>query len=475
MSTVNEKYCTITSLRWGVVPYTAGSGLHVGAGSQRTFPNAIGVDTATAPGVDLLMKLDRLPLFADGVYDFVVVGDALQRVAQPRQLLADCWRVLGVNGFLILDRPTSVAAEWVQDADSPYRDFVHHTQLRLGARQVDVFQKLAAGEGRHAVPPMTADKTVAVIRPGGFGDALWASSILPALKEEGYHITMYVQEQGEDVLRHDPHIDRLIVVDEMRVPGNAVGPYWAHEVGRYDRVINLTECVEKNMLAVPTDLRFFWPAEERRRLFNHSYLAAVHRLAGVPLKFAQRFYATREETAAAAAKMVPGKRAAVIAVSGSTLPKFWPYVDELTKGLAERGYAMWILGELRGLKPEPRPDLHVIGTTWSIRDTLAFSQLADLVVGQETGILNAVALEKMRKVVLLSHSTAKQLTHFWTNTVALHGDAPCWPCHQIHYLQNGWFHCNQDEKTKLAKCQATITPEAVLEAVDRKYVIRAAA
>lgn len=470
---MNTKLNTITSLRWGILPYTAGSGLYVGSGQERVFPNAIAVDTERGPAVDLLIDFARgLPIFADGVYDWVLIGDALARVHEPRKLLSEAWRVLGVGGFLIIVRPTPAAYDWLL-ADCA--DYCVMANLQLGGRRVDVVQKLKAGEGRHTVPAVETEKTVAIVRPGGFGDALWAASILPALKADGYHVTVYVEDQGEQVLRHDPHVDRLIVTDALRVNEGDYGPLWAHEERRYARWINLVECVEKNMLAVPNDLRFFWPAEERRRLFGGNYLEAVHRLAGVPRKWAQKFYATPEESTAAALRQVSGKRTAVFAVSGSTLPKFWPYSSELIDGLIARGYAVWVLGELRGLKLAPRAGLEVVGREWSIREALAFAQRADLVVGQETGILNAVAFEPMRKIVLLSHSTAKNLTLHWTNTVALHGTPDCYPCHQIHYLQNGWHHCNQDEKTQVAKCQATITVDRVLEAVDRKYVIRAVA
>jgi hypothetical protein len=60
----------------------------------------------------------------------------------------------------------------------------------------------------------------------------------------------------------------------------------------------------------------------------------------------------------------------------------------------------------------------------------ALAQVADVVVGQETGLLNAVAMEPMRKVVLLSHSTHENLTKHWVNTEALTGDVPCYPCHR---------------------------------------------
>ena len=113
--------------------------------------------------------------------------------------------------------------------------------------------------------------------------------------------------------------------------------------------------------------------------------------------------------------------------------------------------------------------LHVIGTAWPIRDAMAFAQQAELVIGQETAITNAVAQEPMLKIVLLSHSTVENLTKHWVNTSSLHGDAACYPCHQIHYTQNGWHHCNHNKATDGAQCQADITVERVIAVVDRHF------
>jgi hypothetical protein len=81
----------------------------------------------------------------------------------------------------------------VAAGDAP--DYVVHANCKLGAQRVDVVQKLPAGEGRHHVPPIEG-KTSAIVRTGGYGDALWASSILPALKDEGYHVTHLPRGDG---------------------------------------------------------------------------------------------------------------------------------------------------------------------------------------------------------------------------------------------------------------------------------------
>src|SRR5690606_8246465 len=62
-------------------------------------------------------------------------------------------------------------------------------------------------------------KTLALVRLGAFGDALWLSSVLPHLKSQGYHITVYTQDAGEIVLRHDPNVDRIIKMPDYLFEG----------------------------------------------------------------------------------------------------------------------------------------------------------------------------------------------------------------------------------------------------------------
>lgn len=84
--------------------------------------------------------------------------------------------------------------------------------------------------------------------------------------------------------------------------------------------------------------------------------------------------------------------------------------------------------------------------------------------------MNALALEAVPKVVMLSHSSAENLTRDWRAVRTLAGAVPCHPCHQIHYTHE---HCPQDEATKAAKCQAAIPVEAVMEALQDLGVLRA--
>ncbi len=56
---------------------------------------------------------------------------------------------------------------------------------------------------------------------------------------------------------------------------------------------------------------------------------------------------------------------------------------------------------------------------YTIRESMALAEVSDVVVGAETGMLNSVAHRSMPKIVLLSHSSANNLTKHWVNTAAI--------------------------------------------------------
>jgi hypothetical protein len=98
-----------------------------------------------------------------------------------------------------------------------------------------------------------------------------------------------------------------------------------------------------------------------------------------------------------------------------------------------------------------------------MRQTLAFVQQADLVIGPETGVLNAVSMENMAKILFLSHSTVKNLCRDWVNTIAFAPETvSCYPCHQLH--THGFRFCARHDNG-CAVCAVAITADHVWAAV----------
>lgn len=328
-----------------------------------------------------------------------------------------------------------------------------------------------------------AAKHCLVIRGGAYGDALMAASVLPALKAEGWTIDFACNEFGADVLKNDPHIDNFLVARRGMVNDHILGPYWAAMGARYDRVVNLSYTLEHTLLKRPWDGAYFWPHEQRKRLLGGSYLANNHEIAGVPGPYRVKFYPTEQESEAAAKAAATVGPFILWALRGSAVHKWYPYGPQVAiRLLAETKLSIVLTGDdksadleskildgvIEFLGPDAAKRIHSMVGTGPIRRVLAMAQHAAVVIGPETGVLNAVGQEAVPKVCLLSHSAPSNLTDDWTNAVAVTPDVPCWPCHRLHY---GHDHCPQDPRTTAAACQASVEPARIVAAVHQALAL----
>ena len=159
----------------------------------------------------------------------------------------------------------------------------------------------------------------------------------------------------------------------------------------------------------------------------------------------------------------------VFALAGSSIHKFYPHQDAVIARilLKKPNCRIFMVGDEAckilevGWEKEPR--VVCLSGEMNIRDTLTLAQVADVVIGCETGVLNAVAFEDNRKVCLLSHSSHENLTKHWKNTASLAtAGLPCYPCHRLHY---GSEFCHQDKDTGAALCAQMIPPDEVFGAL----------
>ncbi len=118
--------------------------------------------------------------------------------------------------------------------------------------------------------------------------------------------------------------------------------------------------------------------------------------------------------------------------------------------------------------------VHKQSGRWSIRESMSFAEVADIVIGCETGLLNAAGSMDCWKIVTLSHSTKENLTKHWKNTIASEQPegvgCPKYHCHMLHGANSTdpWMECptHTDEKMKVALCQFHITPNMMFEAIE---------
>ena len=421
----------------------------------------------------------------------------LEHIPDYKAALKDWWRCLKVGGYLVLYLPHKKFYPNIgQPGANP--DHVHDfepTDIIDAMRGVGngwdlvrrqdrsdgaeysfllVFQKRE--DGRVSYSWMTEafgrpKKTVCIVRYGGFGDMIQAANILPELKRQGYHVTFMTTPKGQEVLQHDPHIDAWFIQDTDQVPNWELPAFWSVVGKRFSRFINLCESVEGTLLAMPGRANHAWPQALRHEQMDRNYLEFTAKLAEVPYVSESKFYPTEEERSAAQARLGSGLNV-LWALAGSSCHKFYPGQDAVIARilLENEDCRVFLVGD---------PACKILEAGWEnehrvvclsgelgIRDTLALAQQCNVVIGCETGVLNAVAFEANRKVCLLSHSSHENLTKHWENAIAL---APagldCYPCHRLHHTRE---FCREDKETGAAMCMRMIDPALVYSAVVHK-------
>lgn len=480
-------------VRWELVPYTRGRGLDLGCGPDKAFPHFIGVDNYTDTHLfgiqmkpDVVCDVKRLDVFGSASMDFAYSSHCLEHIPYDKvpSTLKEWWRVVKPGGYLILYLPdedeypkvgekgANPDHKWNVNYDrvvEPMKDIGGWDLLRFEKRNHGyeyslffVFKKRTDGKHTYPFKQPKPEKTAALVRYGAFGDLIQTSSVLPGLKEQGFHVTVYTTPRGAEVIKHDPHVDAFYIQDTDQVPNHLLSDFWNHEAKKYDRWINLSESVEATWLALAGRYNHSWPKPVRDKYLNTNYFEFTHDLAQVPFDPKPKFYATDEEKAWAKKERANwgGDFALMFALAGSSVHKVWPWQDQFIARLllANKDARIVLVGDehsqLLEIGWEKEPRVLMKCGKYTIRQTLALLAEMDMVVGPETGVLNAAGHMDMTKIVFLSHSSPENLTQHWVNTKALQPHTACFPCHQMHY---SFEHCNRNEQIGVAQCQVDIS------------------
>lgn len=326
--------------------------------------------------------------------------------------------------------------------------------------------------------------TVALVRYGAFGDLVQAMSLIARLKKDGYHVTLICQHPASELAKNDPNVDRLIIQTMNQIPIVQLGFFWSWFEKRgapggkpFDKWINLTESVESNLLIMPGNVKFSaWSPKARHAFMNHNYLEFQHLIANVPYEPTYRFWPTEEECRWRDQELLRMRKAGIekfilwnIAGSSRT-HKIYPHSAAVWDHVLQYypGWGVMPVGDqscqLFEKSHEGKPRMWMTCGKYTIRQVLTMMEVADVVVGPETGVMSAAGFYPMPKVLFLSHSTIENLSRDWINCVSLwapkthcpgrgSNDVPA-----CHLMLPSFEGCRRNEVTGVAQCATEIEP-----------------
>lgn len=486
-----------SKIRWELVPYMHGVALDLGCGGYKVFPHFIGIDSGKEWGklhADVIVDTaERMPLFASNSADCVFSSHLLEHIEDYKSALKEWWRIVKQGGYLALYLPdedeypkvgktgANVDHKWNVNFDKVVEampdgwDLVDF-QKRNQDDEYSLFFVFRKGgrENKQSWRDPKPTRTCGIVRLGAIGDMIQTSSLFPWLKEQGFNITLYCQAgQGYQTIKNDPHVDRFIVQGHDEVPPQFLKEFLEYTSKKYDKWVNLCESVEGTLLPSPGHIAHQWPNALRAKYCDRNYLEWTHELAEVPPPYQPKFYSTLEEKAWARKKASQwGGRNILWSLAGSSGHKVWPHLDQIIARVMLElpdvhvvlvGDDLCKLLEI-GWAKESR--VHCQSGEWSIRESMAFAEVADLIIGSETGLLNAAGSLPNPKIVTLSHSSEEMLTKHWKNVIALRQPQGLGcdkqPCRQLHF---GWDYCPKHEETGTALCQYHIDAEMMWDAI----------
>lgn len=499
---------------WEVAPFLRGRGIDIGAGDFKILPHAISVDNCHHSQFGLQIRPDvyvdtaeDLTVFGSQSMDFVYSSHLLEHMIDPQKTLKEWWRLVKPGGYLILYLPHEDYYPKVgEDGANPDHKWnLNNDQVTIWMSNVSgtwdliknqtrneddeysflqIYKKLIKSPGvknQCSYTEFNTNKKALVCRFGAFGDLMQASSVFAGLKDQGYEVTLMCSPPGVDVVLHDPHIDHFMILDKDQIPNGNLMDFWSWQAKKYDKFVNLSESVEGTLLGMHERAPRWWSPSVRHERMNKNYVQFQHELAGLPHKPQVMFYPTLEEKqwARKEREKIKSKFVIMWSLAGSSVHKVWAGMDNVLAAiLLDYPEAEIVLvggPEAQMLEAgwENEPRIHKTCGKWSIRQTLSFLSEVDIVVGPETGVMNAAAQMNCWKILLLSHSTWENLCRDWEKTIAVwsentnckgRGNNEVPACHTLHY---GWESCTKHEESGTAQCQFDIKPEEVWQEINK--------
>jgi len=500
--------------RYRISTLCRGFGLDLSANTEKIIKSAIGIGQIGS-GAEIELDLsasDALGIFGDNAFDYVFSAHQLGNFLATNAVLEEWWRVIRPGGYLILyeqDRdfyphvgtfgaPPFRKKDLIwEDAWDILRNFgnaekitaTRHNESNEYSWQLVIRKAFASTKcpqelmrpdphiGQVSFPrSKKTDKEALVIRYGALGDTVWVTPILKQLKKEGYYVVMNCADYNAQVLKSNPNIDEFIVHHSPTdVPYVELSNYWELISVGFAKVINLTQSIEGVLVKCEGTEEYDWPHEKRHAECNVNYLDRTVEVAGYSkLKGSLpelHFTEIEEHLARNFMNLHKDKFTVIWVLSGSGFNKTYPWAEYVATEFCvthKKDVELYTVGDemCRILEWQNALTQNKSGI-WTVRQAFLMTKYADLVIGPDTGVLNAASCFDTPKIVFLSTASEENLTKYWKNVTPLSAkDCECHPCHRLIYSNS----CPKGTIAgKAAKCMENLKPETILEAMEKYY------
>lgn len=495
--------------RYRVAALLNGVGIDLGANEEKIVPGAIGLGYTKEAEINVdLSANDALGVFADCSMDYVFDAHQLGNLKATKGAVYEWWRVVKQGGYLVLyeqdkdyyphvgtpgcgdfrkkdlywedvweilkDQGAEIVSSSRHNDSNEYSwqlvlRKTHGTSLKESQQEKRKYGEMCFPRKK------VTNKEVLVIRYGALGDTCWITPALSQLKKDGYHVVFSCTDYNAQVVKNDPNIDEFHIIHKASdVPYEQLNSMWEEIGSGFEKVINLTQTIEGELVKCEGSDEFNWPHEKRHEVCNVNYQDRTMEMCGYPeMKGCLpelHFTEFEKETAGVWRNERKDKFVVLWGLAGSAFHKVYPWSEYIATELcgAHKDIEVVTVGDeaSRILEWHNSRTVNKSGVL-SVRQSFLLTKYADLVIGPDTGLLNAAAAFPTPKIVMMSAGSKENLTKYWENTDTLFAeDCECYPCHRLIYSNN----CPKGSIQGVApKCMEDLKPELVMEAIMRRY------
>jgi ADP-heptose:LPS heptosyltransferase len=281
---------------------------------------------------------------------------------------------------------------------------------------------------------------ILIWRTGAFGDCIVTTPLVRHLAQQGNEIYYVAGDRGEEVLKNNPHITKILKHDDT-VKNELLGEHieWLKKKNRCDRVIDLNESIECALSQHPRSPNYKLPKKDRIARFNRNFYEYCFEHAGeiwdgVDLK--PELFFDEKELEEAGKYIKKGNYNLLVGLSGSGNNKAYPWMMDLCNSIQKDYPTVHIItvGDLKCQILEDSIDnsnITKLSGNIPMRHSMALTGLVDCVISPDTGLLHAAGCYSVPKIGLIGHNTLECITKHFTNDHSLEADptlAPCAPC-----------------------------------------------